>query len=84
MQVLAAGNGKVSTCALNLMRTVRGQVPYARTKGNDRALIDIPSTGAWRYRADAEWVLKSYEPRAESNDLELYAGADTSAVAHIE
>lgn len=76
--MLASGNGEVQRCVLNLLRTVRGEVPYVRTKGIDRALIDIPSTEAWRFRADAEWVIRNFEPRAELSDVELDAAVDAA------
>lgn len=72
--MLAHGNAAPPVCALNLLRTFRGEVPYVRTKGIDRALIDMPSTEAWRLRADAEWAVSSYEPRASLDEVVL--GAD--------
>lgn len=71
--MLASGNGEVQRCVLNLLRTIRGEVPYVRTKGIDRALIDIPSTEAWRFRADAEWVIRNFEPRADLQSLDTAA-----------
>ena len=76
--MLAQGNSDVAVCVLNLLRTVRGEVPYARTKGLDRALIDIPATEAWRLRADAEWVIKSYEPRASLDSVDVGALLDAA------
>lgn len=76
--MLASGNGEVQRCVLNLLRTVRGEVPYVRTKGIDRALIDIPATEAWRFRADAEWVIRNFEPRADLTDVELDAAVDAA------
>lgn len=67
--MLAHGNSAPQVCVLNLVRTFRGEVPYVRTKGIDRALIDIPSTDAWRLRADAEWVVRNYEPRVSLDDV---------------
>lgn len=67
--MLAHGNSAPQVCVLNLVRTFRGEVPYVRTKGIDRSLIDIPSTDAWRLRADAEWVVRNYEPRVSLDDV---------------
>lgn len=67
--MLATGNGAVSVCALNLLRTVRGEVPYVRTKGINRELIDMPASRSYLVRADAEWVLTSYEPRADVDSV---------------
>lgn len=71
MGMVATGNGRPQVCALNLVRTVRGEVPYARAKGIDRALIDLPSTDRWRVRPDAQWVVESYEPRVVVDDVTL-------------
>lgn len=88
--MLAHGNAAPPVCVLNLLRTFRGEVPYVRTKGIDRALIDVPSTESWRLAADAEWVVRSYEPRADLSRLDVGAAAagalsgDLAAVASIE
>ena len=76
--MLASGNGEVQRCVLNLLRTIRGEVPYVRTKGIDRALIDIPSTEAWRVRADAEWVIRNFEPRANLSAVEVADALDAA------
>lgn len=76
--MLAHGNGEVQRCVLNLLRTIRGEVPYVRTKGIDRALIDIPSTEAWRVRADAEWVIRNFEPRANLSAVEVVDALDAA------
>ena len=73
MRMLAQGNSHPAVCALNLLRTFRGEVPYVRSKGIDRALIDIPATEGWRLRADAEWVIDQYEPRLTLDDVDLSA-----------
>lgn len=67
--MLSSGNSAVPVCVLNLLRTIRGEVPYVRTKGIDRALIDIPESQSSRVLADAEWVIDSYEPRADLDDV---------------
>ena len=36
----ATGNGRPQTCVQNLLKTIRGEVPYERLKGIDRTLID--------------------------------------------
>lgn len=73
MRMLSSGNSHPAQCALNLLRTFRGEVPYVRTKGIDRALIDIPATEGSRMRADAEWVVDQYEPRLTLDDVDLSA-----------
>ena len=85
----APGHAAPPVCVLNLLRTFRGEVPYVRTKGVDRALVDIPSTDSWRLDVDAEWVVRSYEPRVDLDGIDLSAlsgaarSGDLSAVASI-
>lgn len=87
--MLSSGNGDPAVCALNLLRTFRGEVPYVRTKGIDRSLVDIPATESWRFDADAEWVVRNYEPRVTLDEVRMAANADSgeagdlSAVARI-
>jgi len=57
----AHGNGTPETCASNLLRIVRGEVPYDRVRGRDGALVDQPNA-IDEAVADAEWVLETYEP----------------------
>lgn len=81
--MFAEGNSQVERCALNLLRTVRGEVPYVRTKGIDRSLIDIPSTQRGRFTADAEWVLTNFEPRADIDQIETAGLMDVEALAEL-
>lgn len=82
----AHGNGRLETCATNLLRIVRGEVPYDRVKGRNGALVDQPNVTDDAV-ADAEWVLTTYEPRvtveaAESIALDA-ANGDFSTVVTI-
>ena len=65
----AHGNGTPETCASNLLRIVRGEVPYDRVRGRDGALVDQPNTTDEAI-ADAEWLLETYEPRVEIEGIE--------------
>lgn len=59
----ASGNAAPETCVQNLLKTIRGEVPYERIKGIDRTLIDKPSgTAANDLAADVEFVVETYEP----------------------
>lgn len=58
----ANGNGNPETCASNLLRIVRGEVPFDRVRGRDGSLVDQPNATA-DAAADAEWLLNTYEPR---------------------
>lgn len=70
----ASGNGAPQICVQNLLKTVRGEVPYERIKGIDRALIDMPSeTTRAELIADVEFVVETYEPRVALNNAELTA-----------
>ncbi len=70
----ASGNGTPQTCAQNLLKTTRGEVPYERIKGIDRSLIDQPSeTAAPELAAEVEFVVETYEPRVKLTDVELVA-----------
>lgn len=66
------GNGTPATCVGNLLRIVRGEVPYERLKGLDANLIDKPSSEVEsELKADAEWLIENYEPRANLNNIDL-------------
>lgn len=70
----ASGNGTPEICVQNLLKTVRGEVPYERIKGIDRAHIDSPSeTQAPALVSDVEFVVETYEPRVKLNSVELAA-----------
>lgn len=70
----ATGNGAPQICVQNLLKTIRGEVPYERIKGIDRKLIDQPSEIAGpELKADVEFVLETYEPRVDLGDVDLKA-----------
>ena len=65
----AHGNGNPETCASNLLRIVRGEVPYDRVRGRDSVLIDQPNATNDAI-ADVDWLLKTYEPRVTAEGIE--------------
>ena len=65
----ANGNGRPEVCASNLLRIVRGEVPYDRVRGRNGALVDTPNATG-EAGADAEWVLETYEPRVQADSIE--------------
>lgn len=70
----ATGNGTPQVCVQNLLKTIRGEVPYERIKGLDRKLIDQPSEIAGPdLKADVEFVLENYEPRVALDSVDLEA-----------
>lgn len=73
----ARGNGDPTVCANNLLRMVRGEVPFDRIKGLDPRLVDRPLTSSRiDLEADAEWLIGTYEPRVELRGVGV-AQADT-------
>ena len=68
----AHGNGTPETCASNLLRIVRGEVPFDRVRGRDGALIDRANVTD-EATADAEWLLETYEPRVTVESVETTA-----------
>lgn len=70
----ASGNAAPETCVQNLLKTIRGEVPYERIKGIDRTLIDKPSVTAVNdLAADVEFVVETYEPRVRLSSSDLVA-----------
>lgn len=70
----ASGNGDPAQCVGNLLRLVRGEVPYERLKGIDALIIDSPSsTVAADLIAEAEWLVENYEPRISLDSINLVA-----------
>ncbi|MDO5574442.1 MAG: early E1A protein [bacterium] len=68
------GNGTVPQCVSNLLKIVRGEIPYDRLKGIDPTLIDRPSAIANPMLvADAKWLIDTYEPRANLTDAKMEA-----------
>lgn len=82
----AHGNGTPETCASNLLRIVRGEVPYDRVRGRDGTLVDQPNATE-EALADAEWVLQTYEPRIDVESMEANPEAllsgDLAMIANI-
>ena len=66
----ARGNGAPNVCVNNLLRIFRGEVPYERIKGLDPRIVDSPAAAAdARLRQDADWLVDTYEPRAEIRSI---------------
>lgn len=66
----AKGNGAPQVCANNLLQLFRGEVPYERVKGLDPRMYDRPFFAAdTQLRQDADWLIDTYEPRAEIKSL---------------
>lgn len=72
--MLKSGNGDPRQCAENLLRIVRGEVPYDRVRGIDGSIIDIPEDDARiELEQDAKWNIENYEPRIAVEEAEIDA-----------
>lgn len=70
----AKGNGTPEQCVQNLILITRGEVPYERIKGIDPSIIDKPAgIAADTIRTNVEYLIETYEPRANMGDLDIAA-----------
>jgi len=54
------------------MKITRGEVPYERIKGRIGSLIDSPAITAIPDNiADAEWLIRTYEPRINLDVIDI-------------
>ena len=71
--MLSKNNSSPAVCINNLLQISRGEVPYDRVKGISSAQIDGPASQAIdELVEDAEWMLETYEPRVQAEDIEIY------------
>ena len=69
--MLSKNNSNPAICVNNLIQIARGEVPYDRVKGISTESFDVPiSQAADEIVEDAEWMLDTYEPRAEIENIE--------------
>lgn len=72
--MLKSGNGDPRQCAENLLRIVRGEVPYDRVRGIDGSIVDMPEDDARiELEQDAKWNIENYEPRIAVEEAEIDA-----------
>ena len=70
--MLSKNNSNPAVCVNNLLQIARGEVPYERIKGVSFEQIDAPASHAVDdIVEDAEWMLGTYEPRAEIESIEV-------------
>lgn len=68
--MLSKNNGNPEVCVNNLVKIVRGENPYDRVKGINIEPIGMPCDQAVDEIADdAEWLVNTYEPRAEIESI---------------
>lgn len=77
----AIGNGRPEQCTANLLKITRGEVPFDRLKGVNSSIVDNPTQQASiSLEADAEWVIETYEPRVNINEISVSALLETGSV----
>lgn len=65
-----SGNGTPETCAINLLKIVRGEVPYDRIRGVSGEFVDS-ANGFSSTKIDSKRMLEIYEPRTNfKNSIE--------------
>ena len=70
--MLSKNNSSPAVCVNNLIQIARGEVPYDRVKGISFAHIGAPiAQSTDEIVEDAEWMLETYEPRAEIESVEV-------------
>lgn len=70
--MLSGGNGNAAVCARNLLAITRGEVPYDRIRGLSSVPIDGPAISSVDdLQQDAEWMVKTYEPRVTVQSIEV-------------
>lgn len=70
--MLSKNNSNPAVCVNNLIQIARGEVPYDRVRGISFAQLDVPIAQATdEIVEDAEWMLDTYEPRAEIDSIEV-------------
>lgn len=62
----ASNNSDVQVCIDNLLKIVKGEVPYSREKGIKRNIVDLPSDAAkLQIVMSANECIDNYEPRVD-------------------
>lgn len=70
--MLPKGNGSPQICVANLIRMTRGEIPFARVKGIDPRHFSRPAlTEKEPLMADIEWLIETFEPRVDINNIDL-------------
>ena len=68
----AFGNGKPQQCIANLLNLYQYEVPYARLKGMDASIVDLPTDEAEIVAKNhANLLIENYEPRVTVNDIDI-------------
>ena len=77
----ANGNGSAQQCVANLLNLYQYEVPYARLKGMDPSIIDLPKEEAEvNAKNHASWLIETYEPRVTVNDINVSYAEDNKMI----
>lgn len=80
----ATGNGTPQQCAENLLSIIRGENPMERVKGIDARYIDkIQKNAETDIKEDVKWLIKTYEPRINIEDIEVKVAEQENGNHHI-
>lgn len=70
--MLASGNSDIGACSLCLLSAMQREIPFARSKGIDPDVYDVPFDEAETYLDEsAREVLGVYEPRVNAEQVQL-------------
>lgn len=70
--MLSKGNGNAEVTSQNLVKTVRGEVPYDRIRGIDISFTDRPASEVRTDIVnDVFETLEDYEPRVDVKNIDL-------------
>ncbi len=70
--MLSKGNGNAEITSQNLVKIIRGEVPYDRIRGVDISFTDRPAAEIQSdVETDVYETLEDYEPRVEVKSVEL-------------
>ena len=68
----SSGNGNPRVCAENILKCVRGEVPYERVKGIAPDIVHAPYIDAsTSFTQEASLLIEIYEPRATLNSVDI-------------
>lgn len=76
------GNGNADVCVQNLCSIVRGEVFFDRLKGIDGALIERRTIDS-KLKSDVRWLIKTYEPRVNVEDIEIVDNSDSENIGNF-
>lgn len=83
--MLSKGNGNAEITSQNLVKTVRGEVPFDRIRGIDISHTDRPASEVRTDIVnDVFETLEDYEPRADIINVDLEQTANGSFNINLE